>query len=165
MTSLLPRRAARRTTSPRVGFCGLLGTGNLGNDGSLRAMVDLVRAEYPDAELDCLCSGPEEIETRFGMPATRLNWYREEYRTASGTALVAKLLGKFVDPFRVWAWVRRHDVVIVPGMGVLEGCFPLRPWGWLYSMLMVCVAGRCSRAKVALVNVGADELARAVNRK
>lgn len=165
MTTLLTRPSGRRTTAPRVGLCGLLGTGNLGNDGSLQAMIDLVRAEYPDAEFDCLCSGPDEIETRFGIPATRLNWYRHEYRTATGAALAVKVLGKIVDPVRVWAWVRRHDVVIVPGMGVLEGCFPQRSWGWLYSLLLVCAAGRCTRAKIALVNVGADELARALNRK
>ena len=40
-----------------------------------------------------------------------------------------KTLGKVIDPFRTAAWVRRHDVVIVPGMGVLEASLPLHPWG------------------------------------
>lgn len=165
MTPPLPRRRGGRTTAVRVGLCGLLGTGNLGNDGSLEAMLGLVRSQFPDAEFGCLCSGPGDIRTRFGMPTTRLNWYRDEYRTATGVALGWKLLGKIIDPVRVWAWVRRYDVVIVPGMGVLEASFPLRPWGWPYSLLMVCLAGRCSRAKVALVSVGADELSRPLNRR
>lgn len=166
MTTLYSGRASRRTAAPRVGFCGLLGTGNLGNDGSLEAMLALLRAEYPDAAFDCLCSGPGEVRTRFGLPATRLNWYRGEYCTAtSGASLGAKLLGKLVDPVRVWAWVRRHDLVIVPGMGVLEGSLPVRPWGWPYSLLLVCLAGRLSGAGVALVSVGADELARPLSRR
>ncbi len=165
MTSLLTRRPGRRASGPRVGLFGLLGTGNLGNDGSLQAMLALVRAEYPDAEFDCLCSGPEEIETRFGLPATRLNWYRDEYTTATGAAVGAKLLGKIIDPIHVWAWVRRHDVVIVPGMGVLEGCFSLASVGLALFAATLSVAGRCSRAKIALVSVGADELARALNRR
>lgn len=54
MTTLYSGRASRRTAAPRVGFCGLLGTGNLGNDGSLEAMLALLRAEYPDAAFEPL---------------------------------------------------------------------------------------------------------------
>lgn len=165
MTAALPARAGRRTAPVRVGFCGLLGTGNLGNDGSLQAMLGLLRAELPDAQFDCLCSGPDEVRSRFGLPATRLNWYRGEYRTATGAAIAGKLLGKLVDPVRVWAWVRRHDAVVVPGMGVLEGSLPVRPWGWPYSLLLVCLAGRLTGTPVALVCVGADELARPLSRR
>ncbi len=165
MTGLLPRRAARATDPVRVGLCGLLGTGNLGNDGSLEAVLALLRAEYPDAEFGALCSGPDEIRSRFGVAATPLNWYRGEYRTATRAAIVGKLVGKIVDPVRIWAWVRRHDVVVVPGMGVLEGSLPLRPWGWPYSLLMLCLAGRATGTRVALVCVGADELARPLSRR
>ena len=46
---------------------------------------------------------------------------RSTKQQASGvTAIALKALGKGVDAFRTASWVRRHDVVIVPGMGVLE---------------------------------------------
>ncbi|MEU2894781.1 polysaccharide pyruvyl transferase family protein [Streptomyces sp. NPDC001273] len=140
----------------RVGVFGLFGSGNLGNDGSLQAMLDYLRAEHPEAVVDALCGGPEVVAARYGIPAKRLNWYRGEYRTASRAgAIAAKGLGKLVDILRTGAWVRRHDVVIVPGTGVLETTLPLRPWGFPYSLFLLCAAGRLSGARVALVSVGA----------
>jgi polysaccharide pyruvyl transferase WcaK-like protein len=146
-------------TPVRVGVFGLLGSGNLGNDGSLEAVLGYLRAEHPDADVDALCGGPEVVTARYGIPATRLHWYRGEYRTASRAgAIAAKGLGKLVDAFRTAAWVRRHDVVIVPGMGVLEATLPLRPWGFPYSLFLLCASGRLLRTRVALVGVGADAI-------
>ncbi|EPJ34461.1 hypothetical protein STAFG_8502 [Streptomyces afghaniensis 772] len=146
-------------TPVRVGVFGLLGSGNLGNDGSLEAVLGYLRAEHPEAVVDALCGGPEVVAARYGIPATRLHWYRGEYRTASRAgAIAAKGLGKLVDAFRTAAWVRRHDVVIVPGMGVLEATLPLRPWGFPYSLFLLCASGRLLRTRVALVGVGADAI-------
>ncbi|MGW1064881.1 polysaccharide pyruvyl transferase family protein [Streptomyces aureus] len=143
-------------TPVRVGVFGLLGSGNLGNDGSLEAVLGYLRDRHPDARVDALCGGPEAVTARYGIPATRLHWYRGEYRTASRLGAVAgKGLGKFVDAFRTAGWVRRHDVVIVPGMGVLEATLPLRPWGFPYALFLLCASGRLSGTRVALVGVGA----------
>ncbi|MEV8021446.1 polysaccharide pyruvyl transferase family protein [Streptomyces sp. NPDC086554] len=143
----------------RVGVFGLLGSGNLGNDGSLEAVLGYLRAKHPEAVVDALCGGPEAVETRYGIPATRLHWYRGEYRTASRAGAIAgKGLGKLFDAVRTAAWVRRHDVVIVPGMGVLEATLPLRPWGFPYSLFLLCASGRLMRTRVALVGVGADAI-------
>ncbi|AVV44809.1 polysaccharide pyruvyl transferase family protein [Streptomyces sp. ID05-04B] len=144
----------------RVGVFGLLGSGNLGNDGSLEAVLGYLRAEHPEAVVDALCGGPEVVTARYGIPATRLHWYRGEYRTASRAGAIAgKGLGKLVDAFRTAAWVRRHDVVIVPGMGVLEATLPLRPWGFPYALFLLCASGRPAGARVALVGVGAAPIA------
>ncbi|MEU0114738.1 polysaccharide pyruvyl transferase family protein [Streptomyces bobili] len=146
-------------TAVRVGVFGLLGSGNLGNDGSLEAVLGYLRAEHPEAVVDALCGGPEVVAARYGIPATRLHWYRGEYRTASRAGAIAgKGLGKLVDAVRTAAWVRRHDVVIVPGMGVLEATLPLRPWGFPYSLFLLCASGRLLRTRVALVGVGADAI-------
>ncbi|MET9370198.1 polysaccharide pyruvyl transferase family protein [Streptomyces griseoflavus] len=140
----------------RVGLFGLLGSGNLGNDGSLEAVLGYLRAAHPEAVVDALCGGPEVVTARYGIPATRLHWYRGEYRTASRAGAIAgKGLGKLVDAVRTAAWVRRHDVVIVPGMGVLEATLPLRPWGFPYALFLLCASGRLLGTKVALVGVGA----------
>ncbi|WP_432589147.1 polysaccharide pyruvyl transferase family protein [Streptomyces sp. HD1123-B1] len=143
----------------RVGVFGLLGSGNLGNDGSLEAVLGYLRAEHPDAIVDALCGGPEVVTARYGIPATRLHWYRGEYRTASRAGSIAgKGLGKLVDAVRTAAWVRRHDVVIVPGMGVLEATLPLRPWGFPYALFLLCASGRLFGTRVALVGVGATAI-------
>ncbi|MBM7169184.1 polysaccharide pyruvyl transferase family protein [Streptomyces sp. G44] len=143
-------------TPVRVGVFGLLGSGNLGNDGSLEAVLGYLRAAHPEAVVDALCGGPGTVAARYAIPATRLHWYRGEYRTASRAGAIAgKGLGKLVDAFRTAAWVRGHDVVIVPGMGVLEATLPLRPWGFPYSLFLLCASGRIFGTRVALVGVGA----------
>ncbi|MEE1786633.1 polysaccharide pyruvyl transferase family protein [Streptomyces sp. SP17BM10] len=147
-------------TRVRVGVFGLLGSGNLGNDGSLEAVLGHLRAEHPEAVVDALCGGPEAVTARHRIPATRLHWYRGEYRTASRAgAIAAKGVGKLVDAVRTAAWVRRHDVVIVPGMGVLEATLPLRPWGFPYALFLLCASGRLLGTRVALVGVGAAPVA------
>lgn len=52
--------------------------------------------------------------------------------------------------------MRRHDVVIVPGMGILEATLPVRALGFPYSMLLLSASGRLFGTKVALISVGAD---------
>ncbi|MQA59928.1 MAG: hypothetical protein GEU86_00200 [Actinophytocola sp.] len=141
-------------TAPRVGLFGLLGSGNLGNDGSLDAVVAYLAEQYPDARLGFLCMGPEQVMQRYGVPAAPLLWY--EAHSGSGPRVLLKLVGKALDPIRTLAWVRRHDVVIVPGMGVLEATLPLRPWGFPFALLTLCAAGRLTGTKVAFVSVGAS---------
>lgn len=43
---------AARETPVRVGVFGLLGSGNLGNDGSLEAVLGYLRTEHPDAPVE-----------------------------------------------------------------------------------------------------------------
>jgi polysaccharide pyruvyl transferase WcaK-like protein len=144
----------------RIGIWGLLGSGNLGNDGSMEAVLSFLASQYPAAAVDALCSGPDVVTSRYGIPAAWLHWNRAEYETASGVAAIArKVLGKGVDAVRTAAWVRRHDAVIVPGMGVLESSsLPLRAWGTPFSLFVLCLAGRLLGTKIALISVGANKI-------
>jgi polysaccharide pyruvyl transferase WcaK-like protein len=152
-------RVARQ--APRVGLFGLLGQGNLGNDGSLEAVLAYLRAEHPEAVLDAMCSGPELVTERYRLPAVHLHWqYPEQHRTAGRVGRLRRLamlgLGAGIDTIRTASWVRRHDAVIVPGMGVLEVTVPMRPWQTPYSMFLLSVSGRLFRTKVAYVSVGTN---------
>jgi len=146
-----------RPGATRVGLFGLLGMGNIGNDACLESMVRYLRADHPDAILDAMCTGPERLRSDYGIDAIPLAWYQKHEQQVSGLAATAlKTVGKGIDAFRTAAWVRRHDVVIVPGMGVLEATVPMRAWWTPYSMLLVCASGRIFGTKVALVSVGAN---------
>jgi polysaccharide pyruvyl transferase WcaK-like protein len=149
----------------KVGLFGLLGTGNLGNDGSLAAVLGHLRDKHPHALIEVFCSGPEDVIAKHKVPAINMNWNSGEYQTASRlTSVVRKGLGKFVDAFRTAAWVRHQDVVIVPGMGVLETTLPLRPWGWPYSLFLLSLTGKLFRTRVVLLAVGAGTVADRANR-
>ncbi|TCO52067.1 polysaccharide pyruvyl transferase WcaK-like protein [Kribbella antiqua] len=155
-----PSGPVRTDDQVRVGLFGRFGSGNVGNDASLEAILQYLKAERPDAVLDGLFSEPERVAARFGLPATRLSWLRTSKRSRSrllhaGLTMARIGLGALVDAGRTAAWVRRHDVVIVPGMGLLESDLPQRPWEFPYSLLLLSAAGKLFGTKVALVSVGA----------
>ena len=159
--------AGRRRLSgpPRVGLFGLLGSGNIGNDASMEVVLRYLRSRHPGTVVDAMCRGPEEITAKFGIGATPLLWsQRYEGRMAGLTAKVLKLLGKGLDVFRTAAWVRKHDAVIVPGMGALEASLPLKPWQTPYAMFLLTVSGRLTGTKVAMVSVGANQISQRVTR-
>jgi polysaccharide pyruvyl transferase WcaK-like protein len=169
----LPRKAKRRArpaaSSPRVGLFGLLGQGNLGNDGSMEAVLAYLRAEHPEATLDSLCSDPELLTARYGIPAAPLRWYRPDRQRPPGLMEIARRglglsLGIGIDAVHTASWVRRHEAVIVPGMGVLETTVPMRPWKTPYWVFLLCASGRLSGTKVALVSVGANVTSHQVTR-
>src|SRR5258708_23425627 len=105
----------------RIGLFGLLGSGNIGNDASMEAVVAFLRANYPDAVVEAMCGGPDRVSAEYAVPAVHYMWYQRFGGRVSGLqALALRSLGKGIDTIRTAVWVRRHDVVIVPGMGVLE---------------------------------------------
>jgi polysaccharide pyruvyl transferase WcaK-like protein len=123
----------------------------------LESMMAYLRADHPDAIVDFMCTGPDKVRAKYGVEAVHLNWYQKHEQRASGvTAIMLKTFGKGLDAFRMASWVRRHDVVIVPGAGVLETGLPVRASSYPYTMFLLSVAGRLVGTKVALVSVGAN---------
>ncbi|MQA79608.1 MAG: hypothetical protein GEV10_14205 [Streptosporangiales bacterium] len=151
---------------PRIALFGLLGSGNIGNDGSFEAVLAHLREHHPDAELTCVCTGPDVVEKRYGVRAIPMHTHPPgAVHRSRVTAAVLKSLGKAADAFRTLRWVRRHDVVLVPGMGVLETNLPQRPWGFPYALLLVTATGRLMGTKVALVSVGVSPTRQPVTKR
>lgn len=165
----------------RVGLFGLLGDGNIGNDASMESVLVYLRARHPDAVVDAMCAGPDFVRRAYGIGAVPIHWQqkietgkvhgqprrgsaRQGRKLLSLRSLTINAIGKAADAARVMSWVRRHDVVIVPGMGVLEASLPLRPWETPYSMFLLSLAGRLCRTKVALVSVGAGPIRQRLTR-
>ncbi|WP_405057708.1 polysaccharide pyruvyl transferase family protein [Kribbella sp. NBC_01505] len=147
----------------KIGLYGRLGGGNIGNDAMLDAVLDHLHTEQPGAVLDFMCEGPEAITRRFGVPAIELHWLQS--RKQASSPIAQKLLtllrigpAAIIDTWRTARWVRRHDVVIIPGAGVLEGTLPERPWELPFSMLAMAATGRLFGVKTALVCVGGSRV-------
>jgi len=146
----------------RIGLFGRLGSGNIGNDATLEAVLAYLKAERPDADLDSLCSGPQRVTERYGVPAAQLGWLdgvgpvRGPKPVRLAMTLGRIVAGSLIDTWRITSWVRRHDVVIVPGMGVLESTLPQRPWELPWTQFVMSLAGKLFRVKVAFVSVGAN---------
>ena len=84
-------------------------------------MLDWLKRDHRDAVVDFMCIGPEKVKARYGVPAIPLSWYQSHEQASGLKAIVLKVLGKGIDAYRVASWVRKHDAVIVPGAGSLEG--------------------------------------------
>src|ERR1051326_335416 len=60
----------------RIALFGNFGTGNLGNEATLQAMVYNVRRHLPTSDLWCVCPAPEKTALDLGIPAVsiRARW-------------------------------------------------------------------------------------------
>ncbi len=54
---------------PRIALFGHFGAGNLGNEATLQAVVYNLRRLLPDAEISCICSGPEKTSSEYDISA------------------------------------------------------------------------------------------------
>jgi polysaccharide pyruvyl transferase WcaK-like protein len=156
------RRGAGRP-APRVGIFGKVGAGNIGNDASMEALLGYLRADHPDAIIDAMCTGPETLRTKYGIDAVHLFWHNQ-FKASGLAGTFLKVLGRGLDTVRTVGWVRRHDVVMVPGAGVLEASLPMVPRGWPYAIWLLSAAGRALGTKVAFVSVGAGAINRRTTR-
>ena len=140
-----------------VGLFGLLGSGNIGNDASMKAVLRYLQNRHPSAVIDAMCSGPETVTETYGIDAVQMFCFDRYDRVCAGPlASILRLPSRILDLFRISAWVRQHDIVIVPGAGVLEASLPLRPWNTPYGLFLLSASGKLFRTKVAFVSVGAS---------
>src|SRR5690242_19060670 len=60
---------ARQLTAKRmrIGFYGLFGQQNWGNEATLQAMISNTRRYVPDVELRCVCTGPDDTAQRYNI--------------------------------------------------------------------------------------------------
>ena len=143
-----------RPRSTRIGLFGQFGSGNIGNDASLEAALRFLAAEHPGAAVDVMCGGPRVVRERYHVPATPFLYYMGAATGIAGSA--AKALAKLADSARIIDWVRRHDIVIIPGMGVFEGSLPTPPWSEPLRLFLVSLSGRVFGTRVGYLSVGAD---------
>lgn len=53
----------------RIAFYGNFGDGNLGNEVTLQTVIEHTLERWPDARLECICTGPEDVRARHGIAA------------------------------------------------------------------------------------------------
>ncbi|MFZ1106331.1 MAG: polysaccharide pyruvyl transferase family protein [Hyphomicrobiaceae bacterium] len=149
-------------SAKRIGLFGLFGSGNIGNDGSLEAMLAFLRSALPDAKLVCVCSGAAKVQREFHIPTIRIGG---EPATDPILRVLERLppARKLLQWLRAFRAVRGLDALIVPGTGILDD-YGEDFWGIPATLLGWCLAARLRGAKVAFVCVGAGPIDHPVSR-
>ena len=139
----------------RLGAFGFLGLGNLGNEGSFAALLEHLRSLDADVDVRCFAGDPEAVRREHGVEAVALMSHRPRPGAAGRSEQVRKAWGRLVDGPRIWRLVGEVDVVVVPGMGVLEPVLGgANLWGLAYWQLLATIAARLRHRSFVLLSVG-----------
>jgi polysaccharide pyruvyl transferase WcaK-like protein len=158
----------RKYSQPKIAFFGLFGGDNFGgynfgNEGTLQAILYNLRRLAPDAEFNCICTGPGAVATAYNISAVpSRDVVVKPWASHNPLARLARkvLVG---IPSELYRWLeclktlRRTDALIVPGTGLLTDACTLFYWG-PYDMFRWSVAAKLCRCKLFFVSVGAGPL-------
>jgi polysaccharide pyruvyl transferase WcaK-like protein len=147
---------------------GLFGSGNLGNDGSLEAMIRFLREARPDAELVCFCAcsrGADHVIARTlrvpALPFALADPERGLFRRLDRLSLKAPR--QLASLARAIIHAGGVDLLIIPGTGILDD-FQDSPLGMPLVLFGWCLAARLRGAKLAFVSIGAGPIQHPISR-
>ena len=147
----------------RIYFFGHFGSPNFGNEITLQTALYHVRCLLPEAEVACICTGPEalaatqKIET---VPISRTFVKPGKRRSRLGRFLRSVFIG---IPSEIYRWfeafkmLKGSDIFIIPGTGLLTDAFGLREWG-PYNLFKWTAMAKLRRSRVLFVSVGAGPI-------
>src|SRR5258707_11245383 len=148
----------------RIGLYGSFGAGNLGNECTLQAVIERVLRRWPDAQLLCFCSNPQDVRTRHNIaafPSEAVDTIAAERPRSGGRlsrlARIFRIVFRRI-PLELVHWakslraVSRTDMLIVAGTGIVgdDLCGPL---GWPYEIFKLFTFGPFGRDKLVFLNV------------
>jgi polysaccharide pyruvyl transferase WcaK-like protein len=146
-----------------ITFFGNFGTPNWGNESALLAFTSRVRAQYPDAELRCVCTIPEVTKARLDMDSVPFTtnatptWRPELPLARRLLAALFRIATEARQYTSAFIFLRDTDMLIVPGTGLVTDTAGLHVFG-PYSLFKWVLMAKLRRAKVLLVSVGAGPI-------
>src|ERR1700692_464731 len=110
-----------RVKPKHIALFGNFGSDNLGNEASLKAMLDFIRRMRPDAQISCICYGIEGVTAEHGTTAVPMNLpFPKSWWFGLFNRMLVGLPFRLVDAIRAFYIARGIDVFIVPGTGLLD---------------------------------------------
>jgi polysaccharide pyruvyl transferase WcaK-like protein len=154
--------------SPKLALFGAFGVGNLGNECTLQALLYNIRRYLPNAEVCCICPGPDEVRLAYKICAIPI----EEIPLSHIANRVLRLLRKiFVRiPLELFRWIKAIvtltgvDMLVMTGTGML-GDFGISPLGLHFQILKWTLLAKLCRCKVVFLSVGAGPLRQSLSRR
>jgi polysaccharide pyruvyl transferase WcaK-like protein len=149
----------------RITFYGNFGAGNLGNECTLQVIIEQTLRRWPDAQLLCFCTNPQDVRTRHNIAAIPSEAVD---KTAAGGGRSGGLWDRLAWIFRIAFrriplelvhWVKslravsNTDMLIVAGTGIVADylCGPL---GWPYDIFKLSTLAALCRVRLVFLSVG-----------
>jgi polysaccharide pyruvyl transferase WcaK-like protein len=153
----------------RICFFGHFGSPNFGNEITLQTVLYHVRWLLPEAEVACICTGPEALAATQNIETVPIS--RTFVKPGKLRTRLARLLRKvFIGlPSEPWRWLdafktlKGADALIIPGTGLVTDAYGLMAWG-PYNLFKWSWIARMCRCKVLFVSVGAGPVYSALGR-
>jgi polysaccharide pyruvyl transferase WcaK-like protein len=150
----------KRRERTKIAFFGHFDSTNFGNESTLQAMLYHLRRFLPDAEVTCISTGPEAAVATHHINAIPISeifvkWWVP--RNSLTRALRKICVGLPSEPYRwirAFASLRRTDMLIIPGTGLLTDAYGLLSWG-PYNLLKWSLIAKVCRCKLLFVSIGA----------
>lgn len=170
----------------RISLYGNFGAGNLGNECTLQAVIEQILLRRPDAQLQCLCTDPDDVQRRHRIPAFRASMRgaaesssfepksnqsadsigtpRPKGRVGRSLRFVFRRLPlEFVHWLTMLRVIGRTDMLIVAGTGIVAD-YMCGPLGWPYDMFKLSVLAALCRVKVVFLSVGVGPITHPLSR-
>lgn len=156
----MKEREKKRT---KIAFFGHFDATNLGNESTLRAILHHLRCHQPDAEVTCISTGPETIVASHQIEAIPIS--ENLVKSWRPRSRLLRLMRSVVVgiPSELYRWIagfmrlRRTDVLIIAGTGLLTDAYGLTGWG-PYNLFKWSLMAKICRCKLFFVSVGAGPI-------
>jgi polysaccharide pyruvyl transferase WcaK-like protein len=152
-----------KTPPKKIAFFGHFDSTNFGNESTLQAILYNLRRFQPNAEVTCISTGPEAASATHHIEAIPMG--ERIIGSWSPRNPLSRILRRICigPPTEAYLWVkalirlRRIDMLIIPGTGLLTDAYGLLSWG-PYSLLRWSLIAKICRCKLLLVSVGAGPI-------
>jgi polysaccharide pyruvyl transferase WcaK-like protein len=151
----------------KIALFGTFGTGNLGNECTLQAMLVNIRRRVPDAQVSCICAGPEETASTYGIRTLAIREMPLRGTNNRAWRLLRKIsVGIPVELYRWFSVIKRlmgTHMLIMTGTGMLSDS-GIGPLGLHYDILRWSLVAKLCRCKLLFVSVGAGPIRHPLSR-
>jgi polysaccharide pyruvyl transferase WcaK-like protein len=163
---------APRMRGTKISLFGNFGSLNIGNECTLQAVIHNIRIFLPNAEIDCICTNPEDVSTRHnvpalsmsrrlvGPPAQRFGWLQRNSvrRLARAVRLLfVHIPREIVEWARAIKALRGRDMLLMTGTGMLTDCTE-GPLGLPYQIFKWALSAKLCRLRLLFVSVGVEPI-------
>jgi len=153
----------RRRRSKKIAFFGHFDSTNFGNESTLQAILYNLRRFQPDAEVLCISTGPEAVAATHQVKAIPMverfigSWGPRNRLGRMLRRVCIALPAEAYQCVKCLMGLRRTDMFIVPGTGLLTDAYGFLGWG-TYTLLRWSLIAKLRRCKLLLVSVGAGPI-------